>query len=384
MNLSSADKKKLLTEGGVAIILLLLVDWAIISLTVAIATGNFKFGRNGLQISSNVQITGSNLGPSDLAWWGILVLIVASVFFLIWWFLRAMQQLQVYRLLEEIRYITNQNPEHEINWNTPTTPVMREITEGLNKMNSKQRNVLEEEREHERIQKEMVTNISHDLRTPLTSIIGYLDLIETNPAPMEEPEMRKYVHTAYSKAVEMHSLVEGLSAYTSSELEDTKTMNNSDFDLGQLFEQITADFELQAEDNDIVISQNTNPKEIKMFADAEKIARVISNLINNGIKYGKTARFIKLTAQQIGDNVVIRVANDGEEIPKSEQTRIFERSYRVDKSGNKKISGSGLGLSIVKNFVEVHHGTITVESDKNITQFVIKMPLDQNKMEASA
>ena len=112
-------------------------------------------------------------------------------------------------------------------------------------------------------------------------------------------------------------------------------------------------------------------------ADPEKLGRVFSNLVANGIKYGHGASYIKLNAQQHGDNVVVSVANDGEPIPKESIAHLFERFYRVEASRSKATGGTGLGLAIVKSVVDLHHGTVQVKSDDHETAFIVTLPTKQ-------
>ncbi len=233
-----------------------------------------------------------------------------------------------------------------------------------------------EERAIERSKDEMITNVSHDLRTPLTSILGYLGLIkndETGTLPRET--MVKYTNTAFAKAEQMKSLVEDLFDYTQVAQVDFK-LHWAPLDLSAMLNQLAVNFELEAKQRNLVISAVTNADSIEMVGDPDRLARVFMNLISNGLKYGEDATFIRLSAKVLADNwVEVRVQNDGERIPEESIGRLFDRFYRVEGSRNLKTGGTGLGLAIVQGIVDAHGGNIHVESDSELTSFIVRLPL---------
>lgn len=233
-----------------------------------------------------------------------------------------------------------------------------------------------EERAIERSKDEMITNVSHDLRTPLTSILGYLGLIkndETGTLPRET--MVKYTNTAFAKAEQMKSLVEDLFDYTQVAQVDFK-LHWAPLDLSAMLNQLAVNFELEAKQRNLVISAVTNADSIEMVGDPDRLARVFMNLISNGLKYGEGATFIRLSAKVLADNwVEVRVQNDGERIPEESIGRLFDRFYRVEGSRNLKTGGTGLGLAIVQGIVDAHGGNIHVESDSDLTSFIVRLPL---------
>ncbi|MBS9338736.1 HAMP domain-containing histidine kinase [Fructobacillus sp. M2-14] len=226
---------------------------------------------------------------------------------------------------------------------------------------------------------EMMTNISHDLRTPLTAIIGYLGLVATPNSIVKEGDQQKYIETAYHKANQMKVLVEDLFEFAKLQSSQVN-LNITDFSLGDLFEQVLANYAMEAKDKQIQLTTQLAPKLIVMAGDSEKLARVLINLVENGLKYGAGASFIKLTAQEKDDGQVeIRVINDGPAIPKEAQEQLFDRFYRVESSRNAKTGGTGLGLSIVKGVIDQHKGEIHVESNDELTAFIMTLPKKQRK-----
>ncbi|MCO0832686.1 HAMP domain-containing histidine kinase [Fructobacillus sp. W13] len=226
---------------------------------------------------------------------------------------------------------------------------------------------------------EMMTNISHDLRTPLTAIIGYLGLVATPNAIVKEEDKQKYIETAYHKANQMKVLVEDLFEFAKLQSSQVN-LNITDFSLGDLFEQVLANYAMEAKDKHIQLTTQLAPKLIVMAGDSEKLARVLINLVENALKYGAGASFIKITAQEKDDDKIeIRVVNNGPAIPKEAQEQLFDRFYRVESSRNTKTGGTGLGLSIVKGVIDQHQGEIHVESNDESTAFIMTLPKKQRK-----
>lgn len=239
----------------------------------------------------------------------------------------------------------------------------------------------EEQLAVEKSKDEMMTNISHDLRTPLTAIIGYLGLVVTPNSPLSDEDQAKYLKTAYHKSNQMKTLVEDLFEFA--KLQTTQvSLNITDFSLGDLFNQVLANYAMEAENRHLRFATNLDPKLIVMAGDSDKLARVLINLVENALKYGQGASFIKLTGQVKENGLVeIRVINDGPAIPASSANHIFERFYRVEESRNNKTGGTGLGLAIVKGIIDQHNGHVKVESDETATAFVMTLPLKQVKEE---
>ncbi|CAK1233292.1 Sensor histidine kinase WalK (WalK) [Fructobacillus fructosus] len=238
-----------------------------------------------------------------------------------------------------------------------------------------------EQRQMAASKEEMMTNISHDLRTPLTAIIGYLGLVVTPTTVMREGDQQKYLETAYHKANQMKMLVEDLFEFA--KLQSSQiTLNVTDFSLGDLFEQVLANYAVEAEKRGIRLTTQLAPDFIVMAGDSEKLARVLINLVENALKYGQDASFIKITGQEKANNQVeIRVVNDGPAIPQEALTQLFNRFYRVESSRNTGTGGTGLGLSIVKGVIDKHHGSVRAESSEELTSFIITLPKKQEKEE---
>ena len=211
-------------------------------------------------------------------------------------------------------------------------------------------------------------------------------LVDTITQAMQEDQYQseedivKYSHIAYDKAKQMKNLVEDLFEYTKVQ-QHGAPVNLMTVDLGQLLEQVGASFELEADKKGMAINVTCEPMPLSITADPEKLGRLFSNLVANALKYGHGASYIHLTAKQLGEKVVITVANDGEKIPAEAVKHLFERFYRVESSRNKATGGTGLGLAIVQSIVELHHGSVTARSDDQETAFVVTLPVKQVQKE---
>ena len=249
------------------------------------------------------------------------------------------------------------------------------MAENLNKMVEDIRKLMDKEREAERTKNELITNVAHDLRTPLTSIIGYLELLSGKAAPLPPEMQKKYIDIAYSKAKRLEKLIEDLFGFT--KLNYGKiSMHVSKVDiiklLGQLLEESYPNF---ANKNLSYELQSNVPAKI-ITADGNLLARLFDNLINNAIKYGAEGKrvLVKVTAGE--ETVQVSVINYGYVIPETELPLIFDKFYRVEQSRSTHTGGTGLGLAIVKNIVDMHGGTITVKSDLNGTVFTVTLQVN--------
>ena len=208
---------------------------------------------------------------------------------------------------------------------------LRPLATNVNGVFDAAQKAMAEEREIERSKDEMITNVSHDLRTPLTSILGYLGLIVNDEQDnLSRADMTKYAKTAFDKAGQMKSLVEDLFDYTQVRQVDFK-LRWAPLDLAAMLQQLAVNYELEAKNKDVVVSAVTNPNSIEMVGDPDRLARVFMNLISNALKYGDGATFVRLSAKTIPDENVaeIRVTNNGEKIPEDSIKRLFDRFYRV-------------------------------------------------------
>ena len=253
------------------------------------------------------------------------------------------------------------------------------MASNLNRMEADIRKLMDKERESERTKNELITNVAHDLRTPLTSIIGYLELLAGN-RQIPEDMQHKYIEIAYGKSRRLEKLIEDLFGFT--KLNYGKiAMHVGQLDivklLGQLLEEAYPNFVEKGLSYDL--QSNVPAKTIN--ADGNLLARLFDNLIGNAIKYGADGKRVLVQIHAESETVTVSVTNYGYVIPADELPLIFNKFYRVEQSRSSSTGGTGLGLAIAKEIVDMHGGTISVASDLNGTVFTVKLQVrfDVNK-----
>ncbi|HJB08881.1 MAG TPA: HAMP domain-containing histidine kinase [Candidatus Enterocloster faecavium] len=249
----------------------------------------------------------------------------------------------------------------------------------LNKMAEDIRRLMEKERESERTKNELITNVAHDLRTPLTSIIGYLELLERNPSL--EPELQsKYIEIAYGKSKRLEKLIQDLFGFT--KLNYGKiAMHVTQLDIVKLLSQLLEESYPSFAQKGLSYDLQSNVPAKTITADGTLLARLFDNLIGNAIKYGADGKRVLVQIRAEEEVVSVSVTNYGFVIPPEELPLIFNKFYRVEQSRSSSTGGTGLGLAIAKEIVEMHGGSIGVSSDLNGTVFTVKLQVhfDINK-----
>jgi len=244
----------------------------------------------------------------------------------------------------------------------------------LNKMVEDIRELMDKERESERTKNELITNVAHDLRTPLTSIIGYLELL-SGPAQMSPEMQKKYIDITYTKAKRLEKLIEDLFGFT--KLNYGKiSMKISKVDIIKLLSQLLEEFYPNFEEKNLSYELQSNVPAKVISADGNLLARLFENLVGNAIKYGADGKRILVRVHATEQIVTVSVTNYGYVIPKDELPMIFDKFYRVEQSRSTNTGGTGLGLAIAKNIVDMHGGTIGVTSDLNGTVFTVRLQVN--------
>lgn len=227
---------------------------------------------------------------------------------------------------------------------------------------------IERLKELEKYRKDFVGNVSHELKTPIFNIQGYvLTLLEGG---LDDPKINKLYLKRTEKSIDrMVSIVEDLESITKLESGELK-LNLTRFDIVKTVEEVIEMEHWQASESKISVQITNKPdRPIYVKADKKRILEVLTNLVVNGIKYGKKKGNVNISFYDLEDNIIVEVADDGIGIEKKDLPRIFERFYRVDKSRSREQGGTGLGLSIVKHIIEAHNQSINVRSviDKGTT-----------------
>ena len=246
------------------------------------------------------------------------------------------------------------------------------------KLKEKERAALDIERNAERQKNELITNVAHDLRTPLTTIVGYLELIKDDSALSKE-DVHKYSGIAYEKSIRLQEMMDDLFEFTKLDNADIK-LNKSMINLSGLIMQMTDEFYPSFKDCNITPIVDLPEENIYVQGDGQLLARVFDNLISNALKYGYHNTDLKIEVSGDEKYATIKVINHGDTIAPEDIPLLFNKFYRTDSSRNSKTGGTGLGLAITKNIVDLHHGDISVTSDDQITTFIVKFNryFDQN------
>lgn len=243
----------------------------------------------------------------------------------------------------------------------------------INKMAEDLQLKIDREKEIEQAKTELITNVSHDLRTPLTSILGYLKLVK-DKAYKNESQMENYIQIIYNKSKKLKLLIDDLFEYT--KLTDTNfALRKQKICLNDLLEQFLEEFTIFCEEYHVLIIRDIPKEKYFLLADPEKMVRVFENLLTNAVRHSEKPGKIKVVMQQETHKIRVSVKNKGKEIPKGELDHLFDRFYRGDKSRAESLSGSGsgLGLAITKSIVELHGGEIQVKSKNGETTFSVEL-----------
>lgn len=247
--------------------------------------------------------------------------------------------------------------------NQPITTDMETLTKQVKKFATDKKLEIETLKVREEYRREFLGNVSHELKTPLFTVQGYLSTLLDGA--MDDKKIRKkYLERAEKGVERLVYIVEDLDMISKLEMGDVN-LELSKFNIVDSVQSVFDLLEMTADKKNIILMFDRKyNKAIHVFADQEKIQQVLSNLIMNSIKYGKENGTTEITIEDlINKKMIVRVRDNGEGIEKQYISRLFERFFRVDKSGARSEGGSGLGLSIVKHIIEAHGEKIYVESE---------------------
>lgn len=232
--------------------------------------------------------------------------------------------------------------------------------------------------EGEKRKDDLVLFLAHDLKTPLTSIVAYLTMLDTHPE-MAAEEREKYIHIAHEKSIRLGELINEFFDITRYNLQDIE-LEPVDIHLSLMLEQL-AD-ELYAVLQEKHLSCEVDVEEnLEVTGDPDKLARVFDNILRNAIAYCYEGTKIEIEAKAKNGNIEIIFSNEGDKIPGTMLQTIFEKFYRVDGSRSSGTGGAGLGLAIAKEIVELHGGTVMAKSNDLRTQFIVTLPSKKQEEE---
>ena len=284
----------------------------------------------------------------------------------------------LYRLLKKVfGYIdeVGKATEDLVNKDVEYIELPDELEEIKNRMNHLKRESEKNEKlakENEEKKDELIVYLAHDIKTPLTSMIGYLSILDEID-DMPKKKQKNYISIALDKSYRLEDLINELfdvARFNSEKI----VLEKEELNLNLMLEQIIDDFYPTLRELNKSIKLNYN-EPISINGDPDKLSRVFNNLIKNAISYSKEESEIVINLKKDNNNAIVEVINKGKQISKEKLSKIFEKFYRLDSARTSRTGGSGLGLAIAKDIVELHNGTIIAESNEKETTFRVTLPL---------
>lgn len=303
----------------------------------------------------------------------VVVILVTTALGLTWWIYRG-----VIAPLDKLRMATQKIKSGDLNFTVSSEGVseIADLCQDFEEMRQRLKENAEEKVEFDRESKELISNISHDLKTPITAVKGYVEGIMDGVANTPE-KMERYIKTIYNKSNEMDRLINELTFYSKMDTNKIPYTFNKIM-VTEFFDDCAEDLhmELEAKNVDFSYSNYVEP-EVMVIADAEQIKRVVNNIVSNSLKYtdaGKQQK-INLRVKDVGDFIQVEIEDNGKGIAAKDLPNIFDRFYRTDASRNSSKGGSGIGLSIVKKIMEDHGGKVWATSKEHtgtVMYFVLR------------
>ncbi len=231
-------------------------------------------------------------------------------------------------------------------------------------------------KESENRKNDLIVYLAHDLKTPLASIVGYLNLLQEAPELSAETRAQ-YIGITLDRALRLEELITELFDITKFNLHDI-TLNRTDLNLSMMLRQITDEFYPLFMEHGLTIEDNI-ASNLMYNGDGDKLARVFDNLLKNAVNYCYDNTTLHITAEEKRHAILISIANEGDTIPPDKLSLIFEKFYRVDSSRSTSTGGSGLGLAVAREIVKLHGGFLTATSKDNVTTFQIQLPKQHSR-----
>ena len=278
------------------------------------------------------------------------------------------------RKMEPLADAVRRIEERDLDFEVASSRV-REIDDvlaAMDDMRASLKDSLEAQWRGEQAQREQIAALAHDLKTPLTSVIGYLTLLRDEP--QLSPELRsRYTGIALEKAERLEDLINEFFDITRFSLTHLE-LEKQPTDLTRMLEQVASEFAPQFAEKDLRCELELPPR-LAYDCDPDKLARVFDNLLRNAFHYSFPGSTVRITGQQEADTVVLTFTNEGRTIPAEKLERIFDQFFRLDSSRATRTGGAGLGLAIAKEIIALHGGTIRAASADNRITFTVRLPL---------
>ncbi|RXM57831.1 HAMP domain-containing sensor histidine kinase [Clostridium tetani] len=302
-----------------------------------------------------------------------LSLVISIMFFLgLFFYLTGKKVHYIQEIADAVKEVANGNLKYRVQ--RKGNDEISNLADNINNMTNELNKRIEKEREIEKTKSELITNVSHDLRTPLTSILGYLNLIKDGKYSGEE-EMLEFIQIAYNKSEKLRMLIDELFEYTRLSSDGIK-ISKVEIALDELIEQLVEEFIPVFLENKIEIKRNIESN-IKIDADGDKLVRVFENLFMNAVRYSYKPGLIKINLINEYGYAKFSITNKGKSLRKDEVDKLFDRFYRVEKSRSETTGGTGLGLAISKSIVSLHHGEIWGSCQGEEITFYVKLKISE-------
>ncbi|MDD6440957.1 MAG: HAMP domain-containing sensor histidine kinase [bacterium] len=251
---------------------------------------------------------------------------------------------------------------------------LKPIEEKLNQIKENLRRQERDAQEMEQKKNDMLLFLAHDLKTPLTSVVAYLTMLEEHPE-MSAEERARYTHISLEKAIRLGELIHEFFDITKFNLQDT-TLDWVDLNLSMMLEQIADELYGVLQEKHLRCEVEAE-EDIMISADPDKLVRVFDNILRNAIVYCSENSTLSIRCFSVGNDVKIIFENEGQTIPEEMLDKIFEKFYRADAARSSSTGGAGLGLAIAKQIVSLHDGTISAESKEGKTRFIVTLPREK-------
>ena len=313
----------------------------------------------------------------------VLALCVVAVFLALWMYWSIVDPLKKVQLATE--NIKNGNLDFKLKLsNKKKKDEISELYEDFEEMRKRLKDNAEEKVEADKRDKEFISNISHDLKTPLTSIRGYCEGIMDGVASTPE-KMDKYVRTIYTKTNEMDDLINQLTLYSNIERKSVP-FDFNEVSAEEFFGDCAKALELELDAQSIRFAYDDRLREdCRLVVDEEQIRRVMNNIVSNSVKYAHVSPLeITMKVEDAGSEIRVSLADNGVGIAPKDLPHVFDRFYQADSSRNRSTGGSGIGLSIVKSIIEEHGGSVEASSEKDkgtVISFLLKKAKEESQNE---
>lgn len=346
----------------------LLIDIALSFILAVVYLATFSLYILGPYFEKN-----RNIWSASFSYYFVIAYFISAVgvFVLCFFFMSNRHIKYIKYITKEVKLIANGNLGKTLE--VRGKDELAELCTNVNSMSKELKDKFESERELEKTKSELITNVSHDLRTPLTPIIAYLDILKNEKFSTKEEE-KEYLDSSYNLSIKLKKLIDELFEYTKLSSKEI-VLDFAAVDICPILNQIVGEYVPMLESKGLRVVTQISDAELPVKVDVERMVRVFENILSNAEKYSFKPSDIIVKADNNGDYAVISISNKGEHLEQDKLNRMFEKFYRVDVSRSSNIEGSGLGLAISKKIVELHHGQIWAECDSDIVTINVTLPI---------